>query len=51
MGNDGRRGKKLSVAKELQLLATRVEALRLVAERKVDGAHHAATGSNEGWVR
>ena len=41
MSNEGQGGKKLSVARELRLVATRLEALRLVAEQKVDGAHHA----------
>ncbi len=40
MGNDGHDGRKLSVARELLLLAAAVEALRLAAEQKLEGSRH-----------
>ncbi|MFO0737568.1 MAG: hypothetical protein U0270_16870 [Labilithrix sp.] len=41
MDNEGRGGgRKLSVARELLLLAASVEALRLAAEQKLDGSRH-----------
>lgn len=40
MGNDGNGGRKLSVARELFLLAAAVEALRLAAEQKLEGSRH-----------
>ena len=40
MDDEERGGRKLSVARELLLLASTVEALRLAAEQKLEGARH-----------
>jgi hypothetical protein len=40
MSDEERGGRKLSVARELLLLASTVEALRLAAEQKLDGSRH-----------
>ena len=42
MGNQGRGGKKLNVARELFLLEANVEALRLAAERKLKSSSPAS---------
>lgn len=41
MGNDGSGLRRLSVARELVILAANLEALRLVAQQKLNGASHA----------
>ena len=40
MADDERGGRKLSVARELLLLAKTVEGLRLAAEQKIEGSRH-----------
>lgn len=41
MGNEGNGLRKLSVARELVIVAANLEALRLVAQQKINGASHA----------